>query len=160
MNLRSDMDWKCLPYHQLTLDQLHDILQLRAQVFVLEQNCAYQDIDGYDKVALHLMGTLNGKLLGYARLFPANIEYHGAVMPEDAIIGRVVSHQDARGTGIGHQIITQSIKALEQNFGASAITISAQERLVPFYNQHGFMATSDVYLEDNLPHIRMRRAIA
>ena len=154
------MDWICLPFHQLTLDQFHDIVHLREQVFVVEQTCAYQEVDGYDKVALHLMGTLNGKLMGYARLFPANIEYHGAVLPEDAIIGRVVSHSDARGTGMGHQIIQRSIDALAQNFGASPITISAQERLVPFYNQHGFVATSDVYLEDDMPHIRMRRVAA
>lgn len=156
--MKNAFDWKIARFQELSPDELYDILYLREKVFVVEQNCAYQEADGYDRNALHLMGRREGKIVAYARLLAPGVDYHGTVLKEDAIIGRVLADGSVRGAGLGHQLMRWAVESVASSYGKVAITLSAQARLVGFYGRHGFVATSDEYLEDNQPHIRMRRA--
>ncbi len=143
------LTWTCKKFDELELHELYDILQLRSSVFIVEQNCPYQDCDNKDFHALHLMGKENGKLLAYARLIPAGISYR------ESSIGRVVSSPDARGKGLGKQLMRESIEQIEKKFHTNTIRIGAQLYLEHFYNAFGFIKDSDIYLEDNIPHIEM-----
>jgi ElaA protein len=143
------MDWQWVAFDGLSLRQLHDLLQLRNQVFVLEQNCVYQDIDGFDPQAMHLLGYREGQLLAYARCFGAGIKF-----PE-ASIGRVVTRGDARGAGLGHQLMTQALAAVRTLWGAQPVRIGAQAHLHKFYRQHGFVAVGKPYVEDGIDHLEM-----
>jgi ElaA protein len=116
----------------------------------VEQNCVYQDIDNKDQKALHLMGEIDGKLMAYARLFDAGIYF------ENTSIGRVIVHPEARAQKLGHQLIQKAIEQIKRLFDKEQITISAQLYLQKFYESHGFIQTSDVYLEDDIPHIEMK----
>jgi ElaA protein len=143
--------WKIKRFNELSLSQLCSLLQLRSLVFVVEQNCVYQDIDGKDEKALHLLGELEGQIVAYSRLFKAGDYF------ENASIGRVVIHPDNRGKKWGHEMMQQAISGIERNFGTKQITISAQLYLKKFYESHDFIQTSEVYLEDDIPHIEMKR---
>lgn len=143
--------WKIKPFKELSLSELHSLLQLRSLVFVVEQNCIYQDIDGKDEKALHLLGELEGQIVAYSRLFKAGDYF------ENASIGRVVIHPDSRDKKWGHEMMQQAISGIESNFGSKQITISAQLYLKKFYESHGFVQTSEMYLEDDIPHIEMKR---
>lgn len=134
---------------ELTIDELHDLLQLRSQVFVVEQDCVYQDIDGKDRKALHVIGKLNGKVVAYTRCFAPGIYF------DEAAIGRVVVYEDYRKDGFGHEIMRASIVAIENHFSTTTIALSAQTYLMRFYRQHGFVETGNEYLEDGIPHIQM-----
>ena len=147
----SMMHWDCLKFHELTAAQLYEILALRSAVFVVEQNCVYQDPDGYDPNALHLMGHRDNNLLCYTRLLAPGVKYEGAS------IGRVITNTAARGTGLGKQLMTESIKACENHWPGSPISISAQQYLEKFYFELGFKAETDPYMEDGIPHIKMIR---
>lgn len=136
-------------FSDLTLNELYDILQLRAEVFIVEQNCVYQDIDSKDKKALHVIGIKNNKIIAYTRIFKPNDYFL------EASIGRVVVKQQERKYGYGHQILKASIKAIETNFKTLVIKISAQTYLKNFYETHGFKQVSEEYLEDGIPHIAM-----
>lgn len=138
-------------FDELTKDELYDILQLRTEVFVVEQDCVYQDIDGKDRKALHLIGKKEDKVVGYTRLFP------GGGYFEEASIGRVVVCKEERKYGFGHDIIRASVKAVEDYFKESRIKISAQKYLIRFYEKHGFVQVGEEYLEDGIPHIAMIR---
>jgi len=155
------MNWTLLPFSQLTLDQFHDIVHLREKVFVVEQRCAYQEVDGYDKIGLHLMGTVDGRLVAYARLIPPATSYHGVTLEHDAIIGRVIVDLSARGSGAGHALMQQAVAAVARVYGAATpVTISAQAHLQGFYRNHGFVSFGEGYLEDDIPHMAMRRGAA
>jgi ElaA protein len=136
-------------FSELTSTELYDILQLRSEVFVAEQDCVYQDIDGKDDKALHLFAYKNKTLVAYARLFRPGDYF------EDASIGRVVVKQSERKHGYGHELMKAANQAVKQHFNASKIHLSAQEYLEKFYNAHGYQRVGEGYLEDGIPHIGM-----
>ncbi len=138
-------------FSELTPQELYDILQLRAAIFVVEQACVYQDLDGKDAEALHVQGTVKGQLVAYTRVLAPGAGF------EDASIGRVAVHQDARGKGYGREIMAVSLAAVSQYFKTSQITLSAQSYLIKFYREMGFEEKGKEYLEDGIPHIRMVR---
>ena len=142
--------WKIKRFEALSLEELYGILQLRSEVFVVEQNCVYQDIDFKDQKAVHLIGEYEGKTVAYARLFKPNDYF------EKASIGRVIVKPDYRHLKLGHELMREAIQAVMASFGESQITISAQLYLQRFYESHGFVVTSEVYLEDDIPHIEMK----
>lgn len=142
--------WKIKRFHELSPDDLYQVLQLRSEVFVVEQNCVYQDIDGKDSKAIHLLGEFAGKTVAYARLFKAGDYFH------EGSIGRVVIAQEYRDKKWGHDLMREAISGLDA-IGETAITISAQLYLKKFYESHGFAAVGESYLEDGIPHIQMRR---
>ena len=139
-------------FGELSTKELYDVLQLRSEVFVVEQNCVYQDIDGKDERALHIMGWEDGNLVAYTRCFRAGDYF------DDASIGRVLVRENYRKLGYGHAITKASIEAIKTNYKADKIKISAQVYLVIFYESHGFKTYGDRYLEDGIPHIAMVRA--
>jgi ElaA protein len=136
-------------FSDLSINELYDILQLRAEVFIVEQNCVYQDIDSKDKKALHIIGLKKDKIIAYTRIFKSGDYF------SEASIGRVVVKQQERKYSYGHQILKASIKAIETNFKTTVIKISAQTYLKKFYENHGFKQVSEEYLEDDIPHIAM-----
>lgn len=138
-------------FKELDLKELYDLLQLRAEVFVVEQDCVYQDIDGKDDMALHIMGYKNGNLLAYTRCFPSGIYF------EEPAIGRVVVRKSERKNAYGHQIMKASIRAIEEREKTNRIKLSAQTYLTAFYESHGFRQIGEGYLEDGIPHIAMLR---
>ncbi|QQX77636.1 MULTISPECIES: GNAT family N-acetyltransferase [Aequorivita] len=139
-------------FGELTTKQLYGILQLRSEVFVVEQDCVYQDIDGKDERALHIMGWEDGNLVAYARCFQAGDYF------DEASIGRVLVRENYRKMGYGHAITKAAIEAIKTNYKADKIKISAQVYLVIFYESHGFKTYGDRYMEDGIPHIAMIRA--
>ncbi len=143
--------WKIKPFEALSVLELYSVLQLRLEVFVVEQNCVYQDIDGKDAKALHLLGEYEGKIVAYARLFKPNDYF------ENASIGRVVVSQKYRDQKWGYDLMQQAIKVIQEYYNETKITISAQLYLQKFYESLGFVKTSDVYLEDDIEHIEMRK---
>ena len=144
------INWKIKPFNELLIAELYSVLQLRSEVFVVEQNCVYQDLDGKDEKALHLIGTFDDKIVAYARLFKPNDYF------ENASIGRVVIDQNYRDRKWGHEMMQQAIAGIQEHFGETKITISAQLYLQKFYETQGFVKTSEMYLEDDIPHIQMK----
>ncbi len=136
-------------FNAITSIELYEILRLRAEVFVVEQDCVYQDIDGKDIKALHVIGTKDDKIVAYTRIFNAG-EYF-----DKASIGRVVVAKNERKYGYGHELIEESIKAVHNYYKTKEIKISAQTYLKKFYESHGFIKHGDEYLEDDIPHIAM-----
>jgi ElaA protein len=146
-----DLHWKIKRFEALSTSELYNVLQLRNEVFVVEQNCVYQDVDGKDQKALHLLGEDNGQTVAYARLFEPKDYFN------EASIGRVVVKQSYREKKLGHILIREAIQAIKIHFNEAKITISAQLYLKHFYESHGFMQTSETYLEDDIPHIEMKK---
>jgi ElaA protein len=144
-------EFKIKPFKELSVGELYQLLRLRSEVFVVEQNCIYQDIDGKDYKALHLIGTYEDTIVAYARLFDSGDYF------ENASVGRVIIAANFRDRKWGHELIKAAIKGIETHFNATKITISAQSHLKNFYESNGFMQTSDIYLEDGIPHIEMLR---
>ncbi|MCW8833828.1 MAG: GNAT family N-acetyltransferase [Colwellia sp.] len=141
-------------FEALTVNELYELLQLRSEVFVVEQNCYYQDLDDKDRhpQALHVLGYQNDRLSAYLRILPKGVSY-----PEYQSIGRVVTSSEVRGQGAGHQLLQQGIaQCLRQN-AELPIKISAQEHLQAYYARQGFATVSDVYLEDGINHVAMIR---
>ncbi|MCF6169018.1 GNAT family N-acetyltransferase [Lutibacter sp.] len=136
-------------FSELTTKELYKILQLRSEVFVVEQNCVYQDIDAKDQKALHVIGYKNNNIIAYTRIFKPGDYFL------EASIGRVVVKQTERKFNYGHQIVKASIKAIKTNFKETTIKISAQTYLKKFYESHNFKQIGDEYLEDGIPHIAM-----
>lgn len=146
------LEFKIKRFNELSLVELYSVLQLRSEIFVVEQDCVYQDIDGKDDKALHVLGIFNGELVAYCRLFQPG-DYFA-----DASIGRVVVKATYRDKKWGHNLIREAINGIATRYNAAAITISAQLYLKKFYESHGFVKVSEEYLEDNIPHIEMRKA--
>lgn len=136
-------------FDELTLRELYRLLQLRSAVFVVEQACAYQDIDGKDLKALHVLGEYEGEIVAYTRLFKPGDYF------DEASIGRVVIDPGFRNRKWGYPLMEASIQAIADRFGETKITISAQLYLQRFYENTGFTAIGEVYPEDDIPHIRM-----
>jgi ElaA protein len=149
--MAESIQWKIKRFNELSLQELYSLLQLRSLVFVVEQNCVYQDIDSKDEKALHLLGESEGKIVAYARLFKAGDYF------DNASIGRVIVHPEARDKKFGHEMMQQAISGIKTHFNESKITISAQLYLKKFYESHNFVQTSEMYLEDDIPHIEMKR---
>lgn len=143
--------FKIKRFKELTLEELYQLLMLRSEVFVVEQNCVYHDIDNKDPKALHVIGEYEGKIIAYARLFQPGDYF------DNASIGRVVIDADYRDKKWGHQLIHAAIEAIQSQFNVRLITISAQLYLKKFYETNGFIATGEVYDEDGIPHIQMTR---
>ncbi len=149
----SGIEWRCLAFDQLSAAELYAVLQLRSEVFVVEQACIFQDMDGADAQAMHLLGSLQGRLVAYARCLDAGHKF------VEASIGRVATGTVVRGTGAGHVLMEQAMACLFQAWGTQAIRIGAQAHLESFYGQHGFHKAGPVYLEDNIAHVEMLRSI-
>jgi len=137
-------------FDQLTLDELYQLLQLRSEVFVVEQNCIYQDIDNKDRQAYHLLGYKENQLVTYARILPKNISY-----PDYCSIGRVCTKQTNRQLGLGKELMQQAILHCQELYLDTKIKISAQSYLLKFYTELGFEAIGEEYLEDDIPHRAM-----
>ncbi len=149
-----DINFTCLSFKQLNLQQLYELLALRIEVFVVEQNCPYQDLDEKDQQSMHLLGySSEGALVAYTRLLPKGISYE-----DYPSIGRVVIAKKARGKGLGRPLMLKSIEVLQEHFGKSSIKLSAQSHLQKYYQSLGFEPVGDGYLEDGIPHIAMIRA--
>jgi len=145
------IQWHIKSFENLSVHELYDIMRLRSAIFVVEQNCVYLDLDGKDKVAMHLMGEFDGKIVAYSRLFKPGISF------ENASIGRVVVDANYRDRKWGHNLMREAIAGIKFHFGESQITIGAQLYLKKFYESHGFVQTSEMYLEDDIPHIEMKK---
>ncbi|WP_394759130.1 GNAT family N-acetyltransferase [Flavobacterium sp.] len=146
------LQFKIKLFNELSTQELYETLRLRSEVFVVEQNCVYQDIDNKDQKALHVLGYYNDELTAYCRLFDAGDYF------DNASIGRVIVSPKYRDKKFGHDLMREAILAVEKYFGKSQITISAQLYLQKFYESHGFIKTSDMYLEDDIPHIEMKKS--
>ena len=136
-------------FEALSKNQLYDLSSLRQKVFIIEQQCFYEDLDYSDHSACHLLVYNNQKIIGYSRVFPPGIKYNSAS------IGRIVVDKEFRQMGIGKMITLESIGFIENNFPDCDISISAQYRLVNFYENLGFEINGKVYLEDDIEHIKM-----
>jgi ElaA protein len=147
------LNWQVKHYHDLTLNEFHDIIALRLDVFVVEQDCPYLDLDGKDKKCYHLIcRDGKGDVMATSRILPPGISY------EYTAIGRVVINKKYRGQGIGHEMMERCIQFSQNEFGNSPIIISAQKHLEEYYGKHQFVSTGSEYLEDGIPHVEMKRS--
>jgi len=146
------MEWEVKKFTGLSVSELYDVLRLRAEVFVVEQDCVYQDLDGKDDKSLHVMGYEKNGLVAYARIVLPGTSY------KEVSVGRVVVAKKTRGTSVGYQLMNKAIETVEQEMGVQPIRISAQSHLEVFYANLGFEPTGKSYLEDGIPHIEMLRA--
>ena len=143
------MEIRSKSFDELTNRELYQVLRLRSAVFVVEQDCVYQDMDNKDQRAIHVLGMEQDRLVGYTRIFGPG-DYFGR-----ASIGRVVVDPDRRMYGYGKQLMLASLAWLKEHFPDSGIEISAQSYLLPFYGGLGFTARGEEYMEDGIPHVRM-----
>ena len=134
-------------FRELTVDELYELLRVRAEVFVVEQDCVYQDLDGDDQVSVNLWLTDGGKVVALCRVCPAGTHMEGVS------IGRVITTE--RGKGYGKRIMLEGIKVAQEHFNAKRIDIEAQEYARGFYEQVGFRQSSEPFMLDGIPHIRM-----
>ena len=141
--------WKWAKFDELSAVEVYELLKLRQIVFAVEQNCVYLDVDGKDLAAWHLLGWQKGELAAYLRVLPPGLRF-----PEHAI-GRVVTAPSARGQSVGRALMLKSLEAIQAQFGAVPIRISAQAYLEKFYGSLGFVVVGEPYLEDKIPHIEM-----
>ena len=141
--------WTCKHFKDLTNEELYEIFRLRLSVFVVEQNCPYQDADGKDLKCFHLMGKQNEELIVYTRIVPQNVSY------KEPSIGRVVTSARARRTGAGKILMEKSLEFIKKEFGNVPVRIGAQKYLQKFYESFGFVHEGDEYDEDGIPHIIM-----
>lgn len=148
----SNIVWKIKSFEELTTSELYEIIKARVDVFVVEQDTPYPDLDGYDEKALHLWAEQEDKtVLAYCRIFDRGIKYN------ETSIGRVLTTEKARGKNLGKQLIQYAVETIENRFKTSEVRISAQDYLLRFYSGFGFTATEKKYLEDNIPHTEMFR---
>lgn len=145
------LTFKIKRFNELSLIELYNLLQLRSEVFVVEQNCVYQDIDGKDEKAIHLIGTYGEEIVAYVRIFKPGDYF------EKASIGRVVVKQKYRDRKWGYDLMQKAIAVTKSELNETNITISAQLYLKKFYENLGFVQTSERYLEDDIPHIEMKK---
>tara|TARA_R110002049_G_scaffold50539_7_gene143449 strand:- start:2622 stop:3062 length:441 start_codon:yes stop_codon:yes gene_type:complete len=136
-------------FTELSIEDLYNILQLRSEVFVVEQDCVYQDIDGKDAKALHIIGYKNDTIVAYTRIFKPGDYFN------EASIGRVVVKQSERKHKYGYVIMEKSINAIQEYLKETSVKISAQEYLISFYTKLGFKKIGEIYLEDGIPHTAM-----
>ncbi|WP_312950959.1 GNAT family N-acetyltransferase [Superficieibacter sp.] len=149
------IQWQDLHHSQLTVHQLYALLQLRCEVFVVEQKCAYLDVDGDDLLGdnRHLLGWRDNTLMAYARILKSDSEY------DPVVIGRVIVSEAVRGEKLGYQLLSRAVASCEQHWPQHALYLSAQAHLQNFYAQFGFSPVTEIYLEDDIPHIGMAREV-
>lgn len=151
------IEWEWASFGQLDTHKLYRILQLRSEVFVVEQNCVYQDIDGLDPGSFHLLGWQQGQhgqdrqLVAYLRCLPKGLKF------AEASLGRVITCGAVRGSGAGHALLTEALARMQSEWGDQVIRIAAQLYLQKFYERFGFVACSPPFDEDGIPHIDMVR---
>jgi ElaA protein len=143
------LEIKIKTFEELNTAELYNLLQLRSEVFVVEQDCVYQDVDGKDQKALHVIGFKNDKIVAYTRIFKPGDYF------KETSIGRVVVQENERQYKYGYDIMKASIKAIKTHYNATEIRISAQMYLKRFYNNLEFTEVGEEYLEDGIPHINM-----
>lgn len=148
-NRASETLWECKPFQELTPDELYRILRLRSEVFVVEQECIYLDMDDKDPDCHQIMGWRDGLLAASARILPPGTAYH------EPSIGRVVSSPKFRKTGLGRKLMEYSVGRCRSLHGEKDIRIGAQLYLLEFYRSLGFTEEGDTYLEDGIPHVEM-----
>ena len=142
--------WQTKAFKDLTVDEYFEILHLRTAIFVVEQDCPYQEVDEKDRQSFHLFGKAeNGEVIAVTRILPQGISY------DEISVGRVALKKEYRGKGIADELMEETFKFIENHFGKQAIRISAQEYLLNYYSKHGFKQVGEMYLEDNIPHIEM-----
>ncbi|MCA6361819.1 MAG: GNAT family N-acetyltransferase [Bacteroidetes bacterium] len=141
--------WQCKTFSTLPVAELYKLLQLRAAVFVVEQNCPYLDPDDKDIFALHVLCSKGNELLACARILPGGVSY------DEVSIGRVATATSARKTGLGKQLMQFTLQQIVHTFGNVPVRISAQCYLEKFYNEFGFVRAGEDYLEDDIPHVEM-----
>ncbi len=146
-----ELKFKIKRFNELSLSELYELLKLRSEVFVVEQNCVYLDVDGKDDKAIHLLGTLDDELVAYVRIFKPGDYF------DEASIGRVLVKQIYRDRKWGYDLMHEAIRVIKAELNETNITISAQCYLQKFYENVGFIQTSEMYLEDDIPHIEMKR---
>lgn len=146
------MNWQIKSFENLLPEELYDIIKLRIRVFVNEQNCEpYDDLDDKDKKSYHVFTYDQGQVVGYCRILPPGISY------EETSIGRVVVDKEYRRNKLGYEMMQQAIAFIENELKETAIKISAQKYVINFYKSLGFTVISEEYLEDNIPHMKMKR---
>ena len=138
-------------FGDLTLDELHQILTLRSQIFVVEQKCLYQDPDQQDQISFHLFLKEQEEVIGYLRMIPLKNDFSSVA------IGRVCIKEEYRKRKLGHDLLHLALNHIDKQWRSDEVLISAQEYLIPFYKSFGFKSTSEVYDEDGIPHIDMQR---
>ncbi|MCH9675879.1 MAG: GNAT family N-acetyltransferase [Gammaproteobacteria bacterium] len=151
----TDISWRWRHFDDLTRESLYAILQLRQEVFVVEQDCVYLDADGLDSAAYHLTGSVgdseHSEVVAYTRVVPAGLKF------AELSIGRVLTSQSVRGRGVGRNLMHETLRRIELFFPGADIRISAQHYLERFYTDLGFRTESAPYDEDGIPHIEMLR---
>ena len=145
------IEWRVKAFDALTPAELYEILRLRIEVFVVEQQCIFQDLDNKDPYCEHLMGWMDHKLVAITRLVPPGVSY------AEPSIGRVATSPAARGLGLGRSLMNKSIELMVQRYGDQPLRIGAQLYLKAFYESLGFTPSGEVYLEDGIPHVEMLR---
>jgi len=143
--------WKQKKWEELNKKNLHEILQIRSEVFVVEQKCVYQDIDNKDPKAIHLYGKIKNKIVAYSRIFNEGDFY------KEISFGRALVLKNQRGKGLGDELVQKSIEIIKGNWPNKKVKISAQAHLNNFYKKHGFIEKGKEYLEDGIPHVSMER---
>lgn len=146
------MDWNTYQFDDLTSRKLYDFLKLRVDVFIVEQDCPYHELDGLDQESIHMAYTENDRTLAYARLVPAGVKYG---VPS---IGRVIVHPDARSRGLAKELLAKSIDYIFTEWQAEEIQLQGQVYLKRFYESFGFVPVSEEYDEDGIPHVDMKLA--
>ncbi|WP_437881977.1 GNAT family N-acetyltransferase [Pseudomonas sp. LRF_L74] len=148
-----NITWTFKHNHDLDKHELYAVLALRTAVFVVEQNCPYQEVDGKDLEGdtCHLMAWRDGELIAYLRLLDP--QRHAG----QATIGRVATAANARGLGLGHRLMERAVAICAERWPGAGLYLSAQAHLQNYYGRHGFQAVTEAYLEDGIPHVGMRR---
>ncbi|MEX0635500.1 MAG: GNAT family N-acetyltransferase [Ferruginibacter sp.] len=148
--MKEKIHWQLKKMEALSVSELYKILQVRSEVFVVEQDCVYLDADGKDEKGYHLCGWIGEQLVAYCRIVPQGVSY-----PDKVSIGRVLTNPSYRNAGMGKLLMEKAIAATYELFPVDSIKIGAQLYLLKFYNEFNFKQISDMYLEDNIPHVEM-----
>ncbi|AEB31055.1 conserved hypothetical protein [Carnobacterium sp. 17-4] len=143
------MEWKIKTFNELSNDELYEIIKLRSEVFIIEQQCIYEEYDGKDKKAYHLFWEKDGEILAYLRILEKGVSFN------EISIGRVLVTKKYRNKGLAKEMMSRALEFIEDNLNEKVIRISAQEYLLKFYLSLGFVKVSQVYLEDGIPHMEM-----
>tara|TARA_Y100000385_G_scaffold273386_1_gene315241 strand:- start:2322 stop:2768 length:447 start_codon:yes stop_codon:yes gene_type:complete len=143
------IQWVKKKWSEVSLEELYSVLRLRSEVFVVEQDCVYQDIDNKDQIAIHLLGYINKELIAYSRLFNEGDYF------KETSFGRAIIKKEKRGQGYGDELVKESLKTIKNYYGNKKVKISAQAHLKTFYSKHAFIAKGKEYLEDGIPHVSM-----
>lgn len=142
--------WRTKAFKDLTVDEYFEIIYLRTEIFVVEQNCPYQEVDEKDRISFHLFGrSESSEIMAVSRILPPGVAF------AEISVGRVALKKDYRGKGLADEMMKETFKFIENHFGKQPIRISAQQYLLKYYHKHGFKQVGEMYLEDDIPHVEM-----